>query len=127
MPTGLQPVSFSHSDTPPSASQSTCRQLGAAQGLGLGERLQLLQGVVLDLADALTGDAEGAADLLQRAGVLALQPEAQLDHLALALGQRVERALDVLAAQVQGGLVERGRGLLVLDEVAELGLLLLTD
>ena len=38
------------------------------------------------ITGALAGDAEGAADLLQRARLLSEQPEAQLDHLPLALG-----------------------------------------
>src|SRR5437660_3195731 len=60
---------------------------GVAQPLGLGQRLELLERVVLDLPDPLTGDVERAADLLERVGPLAGQPEAHLDHLALALGQ----------------------------------------
>src|SRR5205807_10612486 len=91
------------------------------EALGLGEALELLQRVVLDLADALARHAERAADLLERARLLALQPEAELDHLPLALGQRLERLLDVLPAQRQRGRVERRLGLVVLDEVAELG------
>src|SRR5207248_325928 len=93
----------------------------------LGQRLELLQRVVLDLADPLARDAERAADLLERARLLALQAEAELDHLALALRQRVERLLDVLAAQRERGLLVGRLGRLVLDEVAELGLLLLAD
>src|SRR6185437_3876087 len=95
-PTGLQPVSFSHSDILPGGGRSLLR---VAKRLRLGKALELLQRVVLDLADALAGDPECAADLLERAGLLALEAEAQLDHLALALGQRVEGAVDVLAPQ----------------------------
>src|SRR4249919_4081209 len=101
--------------------------LGVSKRLRLGQALELLQRVVLDLADALAGDPERAPHLLEGAGLLALQAEAKLDQLALALGQRVERAIDVLAAERRGGRVERRDGLLVLDEVAELGLLLLAD
>ena len=56
--------------------------------LRLRQGLELLQRVVLDLADALARDAERAADLLERPRLLALEAEAELDHLALALGQR---------------------------------------
>ena len=60
--------------------------------------LQLLQGVVLDLADALAGDPERAPDLLERAGLRAVEAVAELDYAALAVGER-ERDLDVLAAE----------------------------
>ena len=48
------------------------------------EALQLLQRLVLDLADALARDVERAADLVERAGVLPAQPVAQLEYAALA-------------------------------------------
>ena len=51
------------------------RSLGQlAQALGFGQPLQLLQGVVLDLADPLAGDAERLANLLERSGVLPPRP-----------------------------------------------------
>src|SRR5207237_8049909 len=89
--------------------------------------LEFLERVVLDLADALAGDAERASHLFERARLLAGKAEAQLDHLALALGQRSQRQLDVLAAQRERGGVERRLRLLVGDEVAERGLLVLAD
>ena len=45
---------------------------------------QLAQRLRLDLADALAGDAELAADLLERAAAAVFEAEAQLQHLALA-------------------------------------------
>jgi hypothetical protein len=57
-----------------------------AEPLRLGQRLELLQRVVLDLADALARDVERAADLLERERARAGEAEAHLDHLALALG-----------------------------------------
>src|SRR3972149_5296472 len=87
--------------------------------LRLGQRLELLQGVVLDLADPLAGHAKGAAALLERPRALALEPEPELDHLALAVRQRLERAVDVLAAEVERGGGEGAFGEVVLDEVAE--------
>src|SRR2546423_15698242 len=89
------------------------------QALRFRQRLKLLQRVVLDLPDALAGHAEGAADLLERARLLALEPEPQLDHLPLPLGKRGERALDVAPPQRQRRRVEGRLGLLVLHEVAE--------
>ena len=87
--------------------------------LRLGQVLELLQRVVLDLPDPLARHAEGAADLLERARLAAEQPVAELDHLALALRERVERVLDVLAAKHELRRVERRLGGVVLDEVAE--------
>src|SRR5438105_4645511 len=97
------------------------------QALCFGERLELLQRVVLDLADALARHAERAADFLERARLLALQAEAQLDHLPLPLWERREGVLDVAPPQRERRRVERRLGLLVLHEVAELRLLLLAD
>src|SRR3989440_6908550 len=65
------------------------------KALCLWETFELLQRVVLDLADSLAGHAERAADLLERARLLALEPEPQLDHLPLPLRERRERVLDV--------------------------------
>src|SRR5262249_61949386 len=72
-----------------------------AERLRLGQRLELLQRVVLDLTDALARDAERLADLLECARLPAGEAEPQLDHLTLPLGQRGERGLDVGAAERQ--------------------------
>src|ERR1700683_5148471 len=92
-PTDLQSVPFDRSGTPPRAARSVARRLGGVpQTLGLGQRLgalprvvglrlELLQLLVLDLADALAGHVEGLADLLERARTLAREPVAHLDHL----------------------------------------------
>src|SRR3954469_12889046 len=100
---------------------------GVAQPLRLGPRLELLHRVVLDLADPLASDVERAADLLERPRPAAGEAEAHLDDLALALRQRRQRAVDVLLAEVLRRDLERRLGRLVLDEVAELGLVLLAD
>src|SRR6266566_8277658 len=97
------------------------------EALRFRQRFELLERVVLDLADALAGDAERAADLLERARLRAREPEAELDHLAVAFGQRGQRVLDVFSAEGDRRSVERRLGLLVLNEVAELGLFLLAD
>jgi hypothetical protein len=57
-----------------------------AQLLSFGQRLQLFQRPVLDLADALAGDVERAAHLLERAGAATDDAVAHLDHLALTPG-----------------------------------------
>src|SRR5919205_3276327 len=100
---------------------------GVAEALRLRQRLELLERVVLDLADPLARDVERAADLLERPRAPAGEAEAHLDDLALALRQRRQRAVDVLLAQVLRGDLERRLGRLVLHEVAELGLVLLAD
>src|SRR3954453_2704753 len=100
---------------------------GVAQPLRLGQRLELLERVVLDLPDALARDVERPPDLLQRVRPRARQAEAHLDDLALALRQRVQRLAHVLAAEVLGRHLEGRLGGLVLDEVAQLGLFLLAD
>src|SRR3954449_11797170 len=89
--------------------------------------LELLQRVVLDLADALARDAEGAADLLERLRRATVQAEAERDDLPLAERQRMEGLLDVLSAEAELRRVERALGRLVLDEVAEARVLLLPD
>ena len=66
------------------------------------------------------------ADRLERPR-LALEPEAQLEDPPLALGQRVERLADALAAERLLGLVERVGGLAVGEEVAELALVVRAD
>ena len=90
------------------------------ESLRFWQGLELLERVVLDLADAFAGDAERPADLLQRAGLLALEPETELDHLPVALGERGEGVLDVLAPErdlcrVEGRLGREPRP----DEIAE--------
>src|SRR4051794_39099215 len=98
-----------------------------AELLGLRERLQLLQRLVLDLADALARDVERPPDLIQRAGMLAAQPVAQLEHPALAVREVLERLAQGLLREDLGGALVRRLGPLVGDELAELGLLLVAD
>src|SRR3954451_16948074 len=97
-----------------------------AELLRLGERLQLLQRLVLDLADALACDVERAAHLVERARVLAAEAVAQLEHAALAVGEVLERLAQRLLGEDLRGAVVRRLGTLVGDELAELGLLLVT-
>ena len=98
-------------ESPPTGSASSSSRLSAAT-LGL------------DLTRALAGHPQHLADLLQRPRAPAREPEAHLDHLALPLGQRVQRAAHVLAPQVLRGDLEGRLGGLVFDEVAQLGGLL---
>src|SRR6187200_2764476 len=98
-----------------------------AELLRLGQRLQLLERLVLDLADALARDVERAPDLVERARVLAAEPVAQLEDAALAVGEVLQRlAQRLLREDLRRALVRR-LGALVGDELAELGLLLVAD
>src|SRR5215207_951337 len=98
-----------------------------AKLLRRGERLELLQRLVLDLADPLAGDVEGAADLVERARMLAAEPVAELEHAALAVGEVLEGLLERLLGEQLGGALEGGLGALIGDELAELRLLLVAD
>src|SRR5919198_3190513 len=95
-----------------------------AQRDGVGQRAQLLQALVLDLANPLARHVERAADLVERARVLAVEAVAQLEHAPLAEAQRAEHALQCRLAHLDlGGLVGQ-RLALVREEVPELRLLL---
>src|SRR5581483_57682 len=98
-----------------------------AQLLRFRERLQLLQRLVLDLANALARDVEGPPDLVEGARVLAPEPVAELEDAPLAVGEVLERLAEGLLGQKVRGAVERGLGLLVGDELAELRLLLVAN
>src|SRR5579875_274232 len=98
-----------------------------AQLLGLSQRLQLLQRLILDLPDALAGDVERAADLVERARMLATEAVAQLEDAALAVAQVLQRLAQRLLGEDLGGALVRGLRPLVRDELAELGLLLVAD
>src|SRR5262245_30450922 len=82
-----------------------------------GRVAQLAQRLGLDLADPLAGDVELLADLLEGPGAPVLEAEAELEHPALAAGERVEHGLDLLLEElVRRGLGRRQRAA-VLDEV----------
>ena len=98
-----------------------------AELLRLGEALQLLQRLVLDLADPLARDVEGAADLVERARMLAAEAVAQLEHAAFAVGEVLQRLAQRLLREDLGGALVRRLGALVGDELAELRLLLVAD
>src|SRR4051812_10659913 len=98
-----------------------------AQFLCFGEALQLLQRLVLDLADPLARDIERAAHLVERARVLAAEPVAQLEHAALAVREVLERLAQRLLGEDLGGAVIRRLRALIGDELAELRLLLVAD
>src|SRR3954471_10828969 len=105
--------------SPPLTSLSDVAEL-----LGLGEALELLERLVLDLADALARHVERATDLVQRARVLPAQAVAQLEDAALAVGEVLQRLAQRFLGEDLGGALVRGLRALVGDELAELRLLL---
>src|SRR5258708_30467828 len=81
---------------------------------------ELAQRLRLNLADALAGDPQALAHLLEGALLAALrQAEAELEDAALARRQGAEDVLDLEAEHRQRGHLERCRRQLVLDEVAQ--------
>src|SRR4051812_44132937 len=101
-----------------------CGSRDVAELLRLGEALQLLQRLVLDLADALARHVERAPDLVERARVLAAQAVAELEDAALTVGEVLQRLTQRLLREDLGRALVRGLGPLVGDELAELRLLL---
>src|SRR3954453_12679487 len=82
----------------------------AAELLRLRERLQLLQRLVLDLADPLARHVERAADLVEGPRVLSAEAVAQLEHAALAVGQVLQRLAERLLGEDLGGALVRRLG-----------------
>ncbi len=89
--------------------------------------LKLADGFGFDLADALAGDLEDAADFFEGVGVAVADAVAELDDLALAVGQRLEHLLDFVLEHLLGGDFDGVVGLLVLDEVAEVAVFRFAD
>src|SRR5258705_1955919 len=71
---------------------------------------ELRHGPGLDLADALTGELEALADLLEGPRLAPVEAEAQAQDLALAVVERLEQPVDLLGQQGLSGGVERRHG-----------------
>src|SRR5437763_6800846 len=97
------------------------------QRLRLCKRAELLQALVLDLADPLACHVERPPHLVERPRVLAVQPVPQLEDAALARREAAEHALQRRFPQLHLGDLVRKRLVLVGEEVAELGLLVVSD
>src|SRR5436189_6359265 len=93
----------------------------AARMLELPERLGL------DLADALAGDAELLADLLERVVGVHADAEAHAQHALLARRERSQHPRRGLAEVALDRRVDRQDRVVVLDEVAEVRVLLVAD
>src|SRR3989449_2286162 len=97
------------------------------QPLRPGRVTQLAQRLGLDLADAFARHAELTADFLQRAGAAVIQPKAQLQHLALTWGERLQDVFQLLLEHGKRCRLGRGQGVLILDEIAQMTVFLFTD
>src|SRR5687768_7126529 len=101
-PLGKQALSFAL-PTSPRDHRAAGELLGAEVELEVGGgELELTERSRLELAHALAGDAELGADLLERLGRLTQKTEAQLEHVPHALGELVESALQLDAAEQVG-------------------------
>ena len=97
-------------------------QLADARGVAhFAERLGL------DLPDAFPGDAELLPNFLERARATVAQTKTQFQHLPLALGQTAQHVAEFVLEQAETGDVEGIVGGLVLDEIAEVGVIGVAD
>ena len=80
---------------------------------------QLAKGLDLDLTDPFAGHIEFAADFLQGAGTPVVDAEAQSQHPVFARGQVVHQFQQVVAEQGLGCEIDRGDGIVILDEIAQ--------
>src|SRR5438876_7748035 len=91
----------------------------AAQALRVLRELQLREGAGLDLAYALARHADLGADVLEGHRAGGREAVAELEHAALAPGERLQRLLQRRLAELVGDHLERAALLLVLDEVSK--------
>ena len=88
---------------------------------------QLAQSLRLNLADALACDVKFFPDFLQRMHAAVRQAVAQAQHALLPRRERLQHARQLLAQHGIGRGVRRLLGLVVLNEVAEVAVILLAD
>src|SRR2546427_3030502 len=88
---------------------------------------ELAQRLGLDLPDALAGDGEVLADLLERMLATVRKAEAQPQDLLLARSELVQALFGPLAQGQDDDRLHRRDDLLVLDEVAEMTVFFLAD
>src|SRR4029077_7938727 len=106
---------------------ATFFQLGGSQRRDLALAGEPFECPRLDPADALAGQAQLAADHLQRLrDLVAVQPEPELDHLLLALGQLRNRGVEQVLAQSDDDLL-LDVALVGGDDVAESGVALVAE
>ena len=89
--------------------------------------LELAQSLCFDRADALAGDAERAADILEGLLSAVFQTVAHTHDLCLAFGECRKDLVELLLEHgIGSGLIGRGR-LIVGDKITEVAVLLLAD
>src|SRR5499433_532962 len=88
---------------------------------------ELAQRLGLDLADALARDRELVADLFQRVVLVHADAEAHADYTLLPRRERGERARRGLAQVRLDSRIDRQDRVLVFNEIAEMGILLVAD
>src|SRR3990172_11192840 len=88
---------------------------------------QLAQGLGLDLPDALARDPELASDLFQGPRPAVVEPEAQLQNLALTRTQRLQHTLQLLLEHRERRGLCGSERVTILDEVPEVAVLFLAD
>src|SRR5512134_2590590 len=99
-----------------------CAELPAARRV-----TQLAECLGFDLADAFARDREALSDFLERVLAAVADAEPHLDDLLFARRQRLQDRLGLLLqVQVDDG-IRGGDDLAILDEVAEMRILLLAD
>src|SRR5450631_4377156 len=88
---------------------------------------QLADRLGRDLANACAGDPEPFTDLIEGTLLTVGEPETQLQDTPFARRQRVEHALHLGVQNCQRRGIRRCRGVLVLNEIAEAGVLLVAN
>src|SRR6266702_6202508 len=97
-------------------------QLTAAAGMA-----QLTQSLGLNLANALTSDVKLFANLFQSAAATIIEAKAQLQNLALTLGQTIEHILHLLFEELIAGCIGGSQCSMVLDKVTQVAIVFLTN
>src|SRR5258708_16254610 len=86
---------------------------------------ELAQSLGFNLTDAFACDMELFAHFFQRAAAAIIQTKAQLENLALALGQTIEHILHLLLEQLMTGGIGRRKRSVILNEVTQVPLIFL--
>ena len=88
---------------------------------------ELLEGDVLELTNPLAGHAEFLADFFERLGLLPGEAETGVDDLALTLVEDLEEVVELHVHVLVAEELERCLGLLVTDDLTELGRVVVAD